>query len=143
MSTRMKPPTSFWIVAVLAVIWNIMGVYQYYLGTFELESFRDMVSAEEFAIVEAMPAWYGIVFAIAVFSGLVASILLLARKKFAVPLFAISLITVLIIEFYWLLGTEIIAVSGPKVAIMPIIVIAIAIFLYFYSKGAKQKAWIN
>jgi hypothetical protein len=55
----------------------------------------------------------------------------------------ISLLTVLIVEFYWLLATNIIEVSGASVVAMPLLVIAISIFLYFYSKGAARNAWIK
>jgi|TARA_R110002020_G_scaffold4110_1_gene18245 hypothetical protein len=138
-----KPNKAFWIIAVLALLWNLMGVYQFYLGSFALESIRDSVYAEEFTIMESLPSWYAIVFGIAVFTGVLGCFLLLARKKLAVPLFGISLLTVLVIEFYWLFATDIMEVSGLVAAVMPLIVIAISIFMYFYSKGAAQKGWLN
>lgn len=138
-----KPPTSFFIIAVLALLWNLMGVYQFYLGNYELENIKETVSAEEFAIMESLPTWYAVIFGIAVFTGVLGCILLLARKKIAASLFGISLITVLIIELYWLLATDIMDVSGAVSIVMPLLVIAVAIFLYFYSKGAKQKGWLS
>ena len=138
-----KPNKAFWIIAVLALLWNLMGVYQFYLGSFALERIRDSVSAEEFTIMESLPSWYAIVFGITVFTGVLGCFLLLARKKLAVPLFGISLLTVLVIEFYWLFATDIMEVSGLVAAVMPLIVIAISIFMYFYSKGATQKGWLN
>ena len=143
MNTTIKPPTSFWIITILALLWNLMGVYQYYLGNFELESIRDTVSPEEFSVMESLPTWYGIVFALAVFSGILGCILLLVKKKGAVPVFGISLLTVLFIEVYWLLGTDIMQVAGYSAAIMPLLVIAVAIFLYFYSKGAAKNGWLS
>ena len=138
-----KPNKAFWIIAVLALLWNLMGVYQFYLGSFALERIRDSVSAEEFTIMESLPSWYAIVFGITVFTGVLGCFLLLARKKLAVPLFGISLLTVLVIEFYWLFATDIMEVSVLVAAVMPLIVIAISIFMYFYSKGAAQKGWLN
>ncbi|MAK36848.1 MAG: hypothetical protein CMC15_11870 [Flavobacteriaceae bacterium] len=137
-----KPNKAFWIIAVLALLWNLMGVYQFYLGSFALERIRDSVSVEEFTIMESLPSWYAFVFGIAVFTGVLGCFLLLARKKLAVPLFGISLLTVLVIEFYWLFATDIMEVSGLVAAVMPLIVIAISIFMYFYSKGAAQKNWL-
>lgn len=138
-----KPPISFWIIAILGLLWNLMGVYQFYLGNYELESIRETVSAEEFAIMESLPYWYLIVFAVTVFSGVLGCIFLLIRKKLAIVLFALSLLTVLILELYWLLGTSILEVSGPIAAIMPLLVISVAIFLYFYSKGAARNGWLS
>lgn len=143
MKTNVKPPTSFWIVGVVALLWNLMGVYQFYLGNYELESLRESVSAEAFSIMESLPMWYSIVFAVAVFSGVLGCVLVLMKKKFAIPVFAISLLTVLVVEIYWLLGTDIIQTSGYIAALMPMIVIAVAIFLYYYSKGAARNGWIS
>lgn len=138
-----KPPISFWIIATVGLLWNLIGVYQFYLGNYELESIRETVSAEEFAIMESLPYWYLIAFAIAVFSGVLGCVFLFIRKKLASVLFALSLLTVLIIEMYWLLGTSIIEVSGLIAAIMPLLVISIAIFFYFYSKGAARNSWLS
>lgn len=143
MKTNVKPPASFWIVGVVALLWNLMGVYQFYLGNYELESLRESVSAEAFSIMESLPMWYSIVFAVAVFSGVLGCVLVLMKKKFAIPVFAISLLTVLVVEIYWLLGTDIIQTSGYIAALMPMIVIAVAIFLYYYSKGAARNGWIS
>ena len=112
-----KPNKAFWIIAVLALLWNLMGVYQFYLGSFALERIRDSVSVEEFTIMESLPSWYAFVFGIAVFTGVLGCFLLLARKKLAVPLFGISLLTVLVIEFYWLFATDIMEVSGLVAAV--------------------------
>lgn len=143
MKTYYKPPTSFWVIAIIGLLWNLMGVYQFYLGNYELESLRDSVSVEEFTIMESLPLWYSIVFAVAVFSGVIGCVMLLLKTKVATLFFMISLITVLIIEIYWLLATNIMEVAGVTAAIMPLLVIAVSIFLYFYSKGAAAKEWLR
>ncbi|GER59284.1 hypothetical protein [Patiriisocius marinus] len=143
MNTTKNVPKSFLIVGILALLWNLMGMYQFYLGNYELESLRASVSPEEFSIMESLPQWYSILFGIAVLTGVVGAILLVLKKKVATLFFMISLLTVLIIEIYWLLATNIMEVSGNSVVIMPLLVIAVAIFLYFYSKGAAGKGWLN
>ena len=57
--------------------------------------------------------------------------------------FAISLISLLFIEFYWLFIFDIKKTSIVFYAIIPIVVIAIAAFLYFYSKRATKKGWLK
>jgi hypothetical protein len=66
------------------------------------------------------------------------------RKKLAVPLFAISLLMVLIQNIYGWLGTNAAEVYGyVQSYIMPLIVITISIFLYDYSKATVQKGWLR
>jgi hypothetical protein len=143
MKTHVKPPTSFWIISTLALLWNLMGAYQFYLSTYELEALREATTPEEFSLMESLPSWYAIVFGVAVFSGVLGCILLLTKKKFAVPVFGVSLFAVLAIEVYFLIGTNILQVSGYLAAVMPILVIAVAIFLYYYSKGAARNGWLT
>ena len=44
---------------------------------------------------------------------------------------------------YWLMGTGIMEAAGYTAAIMPLVVIAVSIFMYFYSKGAAKNGWIS
>jgi hypothetical protein len=143
MSTLKNPPKSVWIVAIIGLLWNLMGVYQFYIGNYDLESLRASVSPEEYSIMESLPMWYSALFAIAVFSGVIGCALLLTKKKIAILFFMVSLLTVLIAELYWLISTNIMEVSGAIATAMPLTVLAISIFLYFYSKGAAGKKWIK
>jgi hypothetical protein len=143
MTTQVKPKTSFWIIAVVALIWNIMGVFQFLSSTLMKEEMYETLTDPQIALLNSLPAWYNIVFAISVFAGLLGCVVLLLRKKIAIPLFLVSLIAVLVMMGYWLLVSNAMEIYGTEAVIMPLFVIIVAIFLYFYSKGAKQKGWIN
>ncbi len=143
MTTTNKPNTGFWIIAVLALIWNIMGVFQYLSSTLMKDEMRELMTEDQLALMDSLPAWYTAAFAIAVFSGLLGCLLLLMRRKWAVPVFLVSLLAVLVQMGYWLFATDAMEVYGTQAVIMPLIVIIVAIFLYFYSKGASQKNWLR
>lgn len=81
--TTTKPPVWFWIISILALIWNSMGVNQYLQQAYNTEAFKSMVSTEELEMIGQLPTWYTAVFAIAVFAGALGCILLLLRKKLA------------------------------------------------------------
>jgi len=93
-------------------------------------------------LFESTPLWLKTVFGIAVFSGTIGCILLLLKKAWAIPIFIISLIAVAIQMTYSSIMTEAIEVYGIAVLIMPIVVIAICIFLILYAKKAKARGWI-
>ena len=141
--TTTKPNTGFWIIAVLALLWNLFGVFQYLGSTVLYDTVKEAMTASLIEIVDGLPSWYNYVFALAVFSGLIACLLMLARKKLAVPLFGLSLLAVLVQMCYWMFATKVMEVEGAKAAIMPMLVIIVAIFLYFYNKGASQKGWLR
>ncbi|HLT50021.1 MAG TPA: hypothetical protein VKZ90_06190 [Aequorivita sp.] len=144
MTTTPKPNTAFWIIAVLALLWNIIGVYmwlyEYFLMTDEI---RDSLPPEQVEIMANAPAWNMYLYGLAVITGLLASLLLLMRKKSAVGVFMLSLIAVLVLQLYWMFAMDIVEKMGPSSLIMPLIVIAIAIFEYFYSKGAAKNGWLS
>jgi len=144
MTTTPKPNTAFWIIAVLALLWNIIGVYmwlyEYFLMTDEI---RDSLPPEQVEIMANAPAWNMYLYGLAVITGLLASLLLLMRKKSAVGVFMLSLIAVLALQLYWMFAMDIVDKMGPSSLIMPLIVIAIAIFEYFYSKGAVKNGWLS
>jgi len=143
MSTHMKPPTSFWVIAFIALIWNLMGVFQFFSATLFLEMVVAALPKEQADLYTGMPIWYLVIFGVAVFTGLIGSITMLLKKKITVGIFGISLLAVLVAQGYWLLGTEIITILGMTAVIMPLVVIALSIFLYFYSKGAARNSWIS
>jgi uncharacterized membrane protein len=144
MTTTNKPNTWYWIIAVIALLWNAMGVFRYLIQAYNVEGFREQFTADQLALIDSTPAWVTAVFAIAVFTGLLGAILLLLRRKLAVSMFGVSLICVLIQMINSWLGTDALDQFGKVDAIvMPIIVIIISIFMYYYSKGAKQKHWLR
>lgn len=143
MTTTTKPNTAFWIIAVLALLWNIMGVFQFIASTFMTELISEGVSEEEMELFTGLPSWYTVAFGIATIAGLFGCITMLMRKKITVPLFGLSLLAVLIAQGYWIFATDVMDVMGAQAIVMPLIVTAVCIFLYFYSKGAKQKGWLK
>ncbi len=144
MSNSNKPNVAFWIIAIIALIWNIMGVMSYLGSVYPTEESRAGYTAEQLALIDSAPAWLTGVFAIAVFSGALGCLLMLIKKKWAVPIFGISMLAVLVQMGYNWFATDAIEVMGTVMGVvMPLIVVAVAIFLYFYSKGAAGRGWLR
>ncbi|GHC51709.1 hypothetical protein [Ulvibacter litoralis] len=142
--TANKPGTSFWIIAIVGLIWNLMGVYNFFLTVTNSASFRAQYTLEQLQVLDAGPSWMHVVFGIGVITGTLGCLFLILKKKLAIATFAVSLVAVLIQMGFSTFATDSVKVFGIGMGIvMPIIIIAIAIFLYYYSKGATQKGWIN
>ena len=137
MTNAKKPPIWFWIIAVLAIVWNGMGVNAYLQQAYDTESYRAMYSKEQLEIAANMPAWVTAAFAIAVFGGLLASILLLLKKKLASTVFLISLLAVLVQMGYTIIK------GYTSDMLMTILIIVAAILLYWFAKHSVKKNWIN
>ena len=127
-----KPGGAFWGISIFAVIWNIMGVMAYLGTAFMTDEALAMLPEEQQQLYTDVPSWAMAAFAIAVWFGILGSILLLLRKRWAKPVFMISLV-------YTLFVSKNIEVYGPGGYVMPVLVLIIGIFLVWYSKDADTK----
>lgn len=118
---------SFWIVAVLFLLWNVAGDAAYLMqATQDLDVLAqsDPVGAEAF---RTMPVWAWSAYAIAVWGGTAGAVAVLLRRRIAIPLFALSLAAVLV-QFGWTFaGTNLIAKKGLGAALFPLLIAAIAL----------------
>lgn len=142
MTNSTKLPVWFWIIAVVALLWNLMGVAAYLGEAFMTDEVMEALPEAERNWYANRPAWVTAAFAFAVFGGFLGSVALLIKKKWAVPLFLISLLGVLAQQVYNFFLQDYIELTGSKM-VMPIVVVIIAGFLYWYSKGAREKAWLT
>ncbi|GAB4507077.1 MAG: hypothetical protein ACE37L_15130 [Allomuricauda sp.] len=143
MNTSVKPPVWFWVVSVIALLWNLLGVMNYLNQAFNQVALMEAMDQAQREVFEGIPAWATAAFAIAVFSGTLASIGLLVRKKWARPLFIVSLVAVVIQFAHWLFISNAVEAFGPSTYGMPIVVVLIGIYLIFFAKKGIEKGWLK
>ena len=130
-----KAGTLFWVLGGLFLIWNIVGCGAYLMDmTISDAGYAESYGEAMLAIRDKFPVWSVAAYAIAVWGGLLASILLLLRKKWAAPLFVMSLIAA-IISFTWsLTNAEARAAAGSAFWVMPAIVFVAGIIEVIWSR---------
>ena len=144
MSENTKIPTWYWVVAVIAVVWNVFGLLSF-VGTFTMgeETMAEMTEAQQ-ELMNNYPTWALIVFGIATIGGLLASLGLLVKKKWAFLVFVISLVAVVVQMGWWLFMTDAVEAYGAQQAyLMPVLVTVFAIFFVWFSKFAIGKGWLK
>jgi hypothetical protein len=136
-------PKSFYWIAGAALVWDLVGVGAYVSQvTMSPDALNAMPDAERM-LYENVPAWATGAFAIAVNGGALGSLLLLLRKAFATPVFVISFVGVIVQLYHSFFIANSMEVYGPGGLIMPVMVVAIAGFLIWYSIDAKKKGWLS
>jgi hypothetical protein len=98
LSTR--TPIHLWIVGVLAVLWNAFGCLDYVMTETGNEAYLSMASQAMRDYWASFPAWMVAAWAVGVWGGLLASLLLLMRSRHAVTLFGLSLLGLLVGTIY-------------------------------------------
>ena len=132
-----QPSINFWIISILAFLWNLIGVFAYLGQSFMSEEIIKSLSQSEQNYFSNLPAWVTAAFASAVFSGLFGAIALLLRKKIAFLLYIFSLITLIIQHYYNFYIQNDIDISGMDM-ILPLATLFIGILLIsFASKMIK------
>lgn len=140
MSEAARIPRSFWIVAVLLLLWALMGDFAYVS-----QASRSVpMDAYDAALFDAMPGWVWGAYALAVWVGTAGAIALLLRRKLASALFAVSLVAA-VVQFGYTLGmTDLIAVKGLATAAgFPLVIIAIGLFQLWWAHRCAAKGWVR
>jgi len=137
-----KPTTVFWIISIIALFWNIMGVVAYLGQAYMTDEAKALLSEGDQAYYANIPTWVTAAFAIAVFTGFLGSLALVLKKKWAKPMFLISFLTVVAQIVYNLFIQDFVALSGSRV-ILPLITVVIAAFLVWFAKNNIAKRILN
>ncbi len=140
MNSRTAVPRGFWVVGIVLLLWAAIGDTSY-LAQVTRSVPMDAETARAF---DAMPEWLWAVFAVAVWSGTAGAVLLLARRRLAAALFALSLAAV-IVQFGYTLGmTDIVAVKGVKEAAgVPLVIFAIGAFQLWWAWACAQRGYLR
>ncbi|MDA9628051.1 hypothetical protein N9S69_04360 [Flavobacteriaceae bacterium] len=138
-----KPTGLFWIISSMALVWNLMGVFNYLTQAFMTNEVLASLPKDQQLLYEDVPAWVTAAFATAVFSGTLGALLLLLKKKIASTFFILSFIGIIIQMTYGLLISENTNGYGPLGLIMPLMIVAIGGYLIWYSKKAAEHRWLS
>lgn len=135
-----KPPSSFYIIGAVFLAWNVIG-FMFYLQQAMMtpENVPEGVDAAMLAFMEATPVWATSAYAIAVNVGMIASILLLMRKSVAMPLFVVSLLGALILDFDSFVLRDVVAIWGSGAYIVPCAVIIVGVIEIWYSRSVANR----
>ena len=133
---------SFWLITVVALLWNIGGAINYLMQT-DL-AFVATLPETHRAIIEGRPVWATGGFAIGVFGGAIGCLLLLFRKISAFYMFIVSLLGVLVTMLHTMnVAISIIEFSFFEIIVMILMPIIVAAILIWYANQAMSKDWIN
>jgi hypothetical protein len=127
------------IVAIISLVWNLMGCGIFLTEVFAQESMMESMTEKQKDWVRSTPSWVYILFAISVSTGLAGSIFLWVRNRYCVVLYSISLGAVLHQMIYTMVIAGGLQVMGPSGAVMPTIVILLAVTWLIYAVSLLKK----
>jgi uncharacterized membrane protein len=138
--TPVKTPVWFWPAAGLGLVWNAYGVVQFIKSvTASRDSLMSMgMSAAQADTMSGYPLWMTVAFAVGVFGGLLGCALLLLRNRFAVPVFAASLIGYIALYIGDITEGVFAAMGMEQVVILTFVVVVAAALLWLSRHSVRH-----
>ncbi|HEX8839289.1 MAG TPA: hypothetical protein VF750_02330 [Sphingomicrobium sp.] len=147
MATALKTrtPVHLWIVGALALLWNCFGAFDYLMTrTHNMDYIAKSMPGTDpnttLAWVESMPMFAQFGWGLGVWAGVLGSVLLLIRSRYAVWSFAASLVGIVLSIGYQLVGAPPLpgAESGIN-HVMPYAIIIVGAALLAYSQAMAKR----
>ena len=135
--STVRVPISFWVVASLGVIWNGFAVIAYWLTATHDEQTMAQTPPEMAIALSHAPSWAIAAWGLAVVAALAGSVLLVLRRKLAVPAFATSLAGLLVLTIYQ------IASNMPMSLLQVVMIWLVALFLLRFSSSEAGKGLLR
>ena len=142
-SSNSSPPAWFWVVSIVALVWNLMNLGALVMQVLMTAEAIAALPEEQQPLYRDIPIWATLAFAVAAISGTLGCVGLLLRKAWAYPVFVLSALGVLVQIGRIFLLTDAVSILGPQVVVMPLMAIGIGVALIVYSKSAISKGWLN
>ena len=139
-----RTPMHLWIVGGLATLWNAFGGYDYWMtrtGNLEYLSQMGADGNELLAWVDSFPIWAQFGWGLGVWMGVLGSILLLARSRYAVHAFALSLVGMVLSFGYQYTGAAPMPGHADEgaMAFMPLFIALVGVLLFLYARAQAKK----
>lgn len=143
MIETVKTPWHLWLVGVLSLLWNGFGAFDFIQTTTRGEAYMRAAGFDDamVAYYEAMPGWMYVPWTLGVWGAVIGSVMLLLRRRWAVPAFGLSLLGALISLIYGKL-IDPPPPAPPELAAMswmPIFILLIAILLFGYAFNMRKR----
>lgn len=137
-----KAPTWFLIIAIIALIWNIIGAAAVIMNFMVTPEQIAALPIEQQQMYADTPTWGSYASLLAVLAGTLACIGLLVKKAWALLLFIVSFLALIIQDIAIFIIVDAVNVLGVGVLTMQSFVALIAMALIYLAFKAKDKNWI-
>lgn len=143
MDDRFAPqPVAGWFkpAAIASVIFMAIGCAGYLASVLTDPS---SLPVDQRNLMEARPIWMIAAYAIAVWVGLVGSVLLRMRRKLAEPLLLVSLVTAVLTFLPYAIVPAVSDLVTTNDIAVAVVVLAITWTIYWFARHSRQRGWLR
>lgn len=135
-ATRPRTPWHLWVVGVLALLWNCMGAFDYLMTETKNPAYLAKFTPAQLEYFYGFPAWVISAWAIAVWGGVLGSLLLLLRRAAAYGVFVVSFVCLIVTMLHnYVLTDGMKVMGGPGALVFSGVIFVVALLLIVYSSA--------
>jgi hypothetical protein len=136
-----KAPWHLWVVGVLSLLWNAMGAMDFTMTQMRSEAWLKAFTPAQLEYIYGFPLWAVISWGVATWGSFIGSVLLLARRKLAVPVNLVVLVGIVPTFAYNHILTDGVKIMGGGIGhvIFSAVIIVIAVLLFIYSRTMARR----
>ncbi len=135
-----KTPWHLWVIGIVGFLWSAMGAMDYVMTKLRIEDYMAAFTPEQLEFFYGFPVWVDATWAIAVWGGVVGTILLLLRMRAAVWVLLASLLAMVATAIHNYGLSNGMEVMGDTFSLVfTAIIFLVSLGLYLYSKAMDTK----
>ena len=136
-----RPVAGWYMAAALAsVIFMLVGCAGYLMTVM---SDPATLPVDQRSMIEAQPTWMMAAYAIAVWIGLAGAVMLVLRRKLAVPLLLVSLVAVVFTFLPLAVVPAVRDIATTNDIAAAVIVLALTWTVFWFARHSQQRGWLR
>lgn len=136
-------PKWFKPVAVVALLWNLLGCAAFVFDLMLTPEALAALPAEQQALYAARPGWSVAATGVAVLGGALGCVGLLLRRKWALPVFVLSLAGIVAQDIALFVLVDGARLAGPVAVAMQAVVLVVGIALVLLGRRGIARGWLT
>lgn len=139
MASNLKTHWHLWLVGLLSLIWNMIGVVAWYNQIKRSPAWLADLTVAQVRFIETTPVWASVAFGLAVWAALLGAMALLLRRRLAFNAYVASLVGFIVHVVYVYGLNSGAALFGSEAVIFSGLVLIVTLFEIGYARWmAKQ-----
>ncbi|MFW6192340.1 MAG: hypothetical protein ACOC83_02545 [Gemmatimonadota bacterium] len=130
-----RAPLHLWVVGAVALLWNGLGAFDYLMTQTRAEWYMSQFTPEQLEYFYGFPAWVVASWALAVWGGVLGALLLLTKKRLAVPVLLVSFVCIVVTSVHNFLLSDGLEVMGTGSVVFSGVIFVVALGLWLYARA--------
>jgi len=138
-ASERRTPWHLWVVGILGLLWNALGAFDYLMTQTRNEAYMSQFTPEQLEYFNGFPAWVVAFWALAVWGGVLGTVLLLMRRRLAAPVLLVSLLSMIVTTFHNYVLSDAMQVTGGTGLAFAGVIFVFALGLWLYGRGMARR----